>query len=134
MGAIDDSRDLRQAQQQQTRADILAKTHGGHAGPTGYTTDFTAAHVGGLDGLRAMIEDADPSALTTVADHWTAVNKALLAAQADFKTHTSAALENWTGSAADGFAAALDNCTRPWATARSTRSTPAPASRRRRRP
>lgn len=105
MGAIDDSRDLRQAQQQQTRADILAKTHGGHAGPTGYTTDFTAAHVGGLDGLRAMIEDADPSALTTVADHWTAVNKALLAAQADFKTHTSAALENWTGSAADGFAA-----------------------------
>ncbi|QMU72393.1 hypothetical protein [Streptacidiphilus sp. P02-A3a] len=108
MGAIDDSRQLQQAREQrvqQTRADILAKTRGGHAGPTGYTTDFTAADVGGLDGLRAMIEHADPSALTAVADHWTAVNEALLAAQADFRTHTSAALEHWTGAAADGFAA-----------------------------
>ncbi len=105
MGAIDDSRQLQQARAQQTRADILAKTHGGHEGPTGYTTDFTASGVGGLEGLRAMIEHADPAALDTVADHWKAVNKALLEAQADFHTHTSAALEHWTGSAADGFAA-----------------------------
>jgi len=105
MGAIDDSRQLQQARAQQTRADILAKTHGGHEGPTGYTTDFTASGVGGLEGLRAMIEHADPAALDTVADHWKAVNKALLEAQTDFHTHTSAALEHWTGSAADGFAA-----------------------------
>jgi hypothetical protein len=105
MGAIDDARQLQQSQAQQTRAEILAKTHGGHEGPTGYTTDFAASSMGGLDGLRAMIEHADPGALTTVADTWTTVHGAMLVAQSEFQTHTSAALENWTGAAADSFAA-----------------------------
>ncbi|MBC3844083.1 hypothetical protein GXW82_39475 [Streptacidiphilus sp. 4-A2] len=105
MGAIDDARDLQQQTTQNNRARILAETDGGHAGPTGYTTDFTASGIGGLDGLRAMVEHADPSALDTVAGHWTSVSKALSAVQTDFQTHTSAALENWTGAAADGFAA-----------------------------
>jgi len=108
MGGVDDARQLQQAREQQAqqdRAAILAKTHGGHEGPTGYTTDFAASSMGGLDGLRAMIEHADPEALSTVAGSWTAVHKALLAAQSDFRTHTTAALENWTGTAADSFAA-----------------------------
>lgn len=107
MSGAYDAQQLRQAQQQQEqqrRASILAKTHGGHEGPTGYTTDFTASHVGGLDGLRAMIESANPDVLDNVATNWAAIKKGLLAAQADFQTHTSAALQHWEGSAADGFA------------------------------
>ena len=105
MGSTDDTRDLRQSEAQRTRAEILAGTDHGHAGPTGYLTDFTAPAVGGLHGLRAMIEHADPAALDAVADHWTAVSGALLAARTDVHAHTAAALEHWSGPAADGFAA-----------------------------
>ncbi|QMU78971.1 hypothetical protein GXW83_27975 [Streptacidiphilus sp. PB12-B1b] len=105
MSGIDDARDLQQSRQQQQRSSVLARTDNGHAGPTGYTTDFTADDVGGLDGLRAMIENADPAVLDTVAGHWLKINKALVAVQSDFQTHTSAALEHWEGAAADGFAA-----------------------------
>jgi len=105
MGSTDDTRDLRQSEAARTRAEILADTDHGHAGPTGYLTDFTAPAVGGLHGLRAMIEHADPAALDAVAEHWTAVSGALLAARTDFHAHTAAALEHWSGPAADGFAA-----------------------------
>ena len=104
----DDARQWQQAQARQTRAETLAtlaRTHGGRQGPAGWTTDFTAPGAGGLDGLRAMIEHAEPGPLTAVADNWAKVHRALLQAQSDFQAHTASALESWTGTAADGFAA-----------------------------
>jgi uncharacterized protein YukE len=81
-----------------------AATGGGGDGPPRFSTDFAGEGAGGLLGLRAMIADAHPPGLDAVSANWTTVKKALLTAQSDLQKHTSAALENWEGDAADGFA------------------------------
>ncbi|MFC1419605.1 WXG100 family type VII secretion target [Streptacidiphilus cavernicola] len=86
---------------------MSAATGGGGGAPqpgTGSGADFAGDGAGGLVGLRAMIADADPGSLDTVSARWTAIQQALVAAQADLRTHTGAALQHWEGAAADGFA------------------------------
>ncbi|MHA6765030.1 WXG100 family type VII secretion target [Streptacidiphilus sp. PAMC 29251] len=81
-----------------------AASGGGGDGPAQFKTDFAGSEGGGLLGLRAMIEHADPGTLDGISARWTAINKALLAAQTDLQSHTTAALGHWEGDAADGFA------------------------------
>jgi uncharacterized protein YukE len=72
--------------------------------PPRFSTDFAGDSAGGLLGLRAMIETAEPESLDTVSARWSTIHQALLAAQADLREHTSVALHHWEGEAADGFA------------------------------
>ncbi|MFC1411681.1 WXG100 family type VII secretion target [Streptacidiphilus sp. N1-12] len=85
-------------------AAAVASGSGGGNGPAQFKTDFAGGDGGGLVGLRAMIEGAEPETLDGVSSRWTAINQALLAAQADLEAHTTAALGHWEGDAADGFA------------------------------
>jgi hypothetical protein len=104
MGGANDARALQARQAQSRRDQILAATHGGHDGPTGYSTDFAATSNGGLVGLRRMVEDADPGTLDQIAAKWTAISNALTGAQEELLAHTQAATGHWSGAAADGFA------------------------------
>jgi len=110
VSGVGDARAL-QAQQaadkkQQAAADAqwkkaLAANAGG--GNEGFSSNFEAA--GGLDGLRAMIESADPGALMTVAGHWTGVGEDLTSISSGLSTHVNNLLEHWTGASADAFRA-----------------------------
>ena len=86
----------------------VAPSGGGGSGPGEFHTDFAGDAGGGLIGLRAMIENSEPSVLDNISSRWTAIHEALTAAQTDLETHTTAALTHWEGDAADGFATRAD--------------------------
>ncbi len=79
----------------------LAANAGG--GDSGFTTNFEASH--GLDGLRAMIESADPDGIHTVSQHWSSVGDDLTSISKGLGTHVNNLLEHWSGSSADAFRA-----------------------------
>lgn len=93
-------------QQEQAAADaqwkkVLQANAGGRTGRAGFTTDFENA--GGYDGLRKMIEDADPGAMSAVSGHWGAVANSLQETAGELVTHVNTMLEHWTGATADAF-------------------------------
>lgn len=73
-----------------------------------YCTDFASSGIGGLIGLRQMIEDADPAGLDRISDRWRAIHDALVQAQQDLQSHARAATDHWSGTAAEGFAGRAD--------------------------
>jgi uncharacterized protein YukE len=95
------AQEAQKAREQQRRQQILAQTHGGHNGIKGFTTNFEAA--GGLHNLKNMIDNAQPDALDHVVTRWEAINTALSTAQQDLIKHTAAALQTWSGPAAQQF-------------------------------
>jgi uncharacterized protein YukE len=104
MAGVYDARAAQAAQkarEQQRRQQILAQTHGGHNAITGFTTNFEAA--GGLHNLKNMIDNAQPDALDHVVTRWQAIHTALSTAQQDLIKHTAAALQTWSGPAAEQF-------------------------------
>ncbi|WP_052442911.1 WXG100 family type VII secretion target [Streptacidiphilus neutrinimicus] len=94
----------RQQAQQQGDKDwkkYLDQNKGGKSGYDGYTTDFESA--GGYEGLRKMIEDADPAAMMTVSQHWGSIGTMLNETAGALTTHVNNMLEHWTGDSADAF-------------------------------
>ncbi|WP_370124182.1 WXG100 family type VII secretion target [Streptacidiphilus sp. MAP12-33] len=81
----------------------LAQNAGGQTGTDGFTTDFEQA--GGYQGLKDMVQNADPAAMMDVSTHWGKVADALNEAASGLGTHVNNMLDHWTGDSADAFRA-----------------------------
>ncbi|MEY9937013.1 hypothetical protein ABH932_000840 [Streptacidiphilus sp. MAP5-52] len=85
-----------------------APSQSGQSAAGNYCTDFESSGIGGLVGLRQMIQDADPAGLENVSYKWRVIHDALVEAQQALGDHTRAATEHWSGSASDAFSARAD--------------------------